>query len=732
MENTFMDTLWNTLLYAGVGAEDYNKVRNTIAASNRTVLKVFSSIVAVAFLGIYIMSLVNPSLVVNRVLYLVCSIVSIVCILISTIPSTDGPTVTKCAVYLFAAMIVGIGIAFGTLIEPEQASVSFVVLMFAVPLIFTDIPLSINISTLFGILVYSLLAYNTQEREMFAFNMSCVIPYGLINIVLTTLLMKNKVRSFVLQDKTVVFNEIKSLNAQLEDSLSTQKKQVEQYQELNSTLQRQSDVIAQAGMGVWSVTYVDGEEPQMFANGTMKKLLGIEDSDLTPTQIFKAWYQNVDQESLRSFFFSVERLVHKGISESTYKWHHPVLGERVVRSGGFSVPIENGYVTSGYHYDVTEQAGKEMRSRSIIDSLASSYDFLAYVSLDNTKSFTILENSLPYQAETYESLDKANPNLAINYLCNYRVAEEFRPRMREFTDLNTLNDRMKDTQALVTEYRNVDGVWYMFSYISSGRNSDGSLNHVICAIRKIDAEKQAELRNQRIIDENIAANKAKTQFLQNMSHEIRTPLNAMFGFAQLLGLPDGSLTPDEKAQYNSYVHNSYNMLDMLIGDIIDISDAEHNHYRINLSNVNVESVCQDAITSVEYRVPASVKLYYTSDMAPDVEIRSDGRRIQQVLVNYLTNACKHTSKGEIHLHVSDRENPGMITFSVTDTGTGVPKEKANLIFQRFTKLNEFDQGSGLGLNICLMVAEKLQGRVYLDNSYTSGARFVFELPYSVQ
>ena len=128
---------------------------------------------------------------------------------------------------------------------------------------------------------------------------------------------------------------------------------------------------------------------------------------------------------------------------------------------------------------------------------------------------------------------------------------------------------------------------------------------------------------------------------------------------------------------------------------------------------------------MEYRVPQGVRLYFTSEIPDSHHVTSDGKRIQQVLVNYLTNACKHTTEGEIHLHCSVSEHPGKLTFSVTDTGIGVPKDKAELIFKRFIKLNQFAQGSGLGLNICLMIADKLGGKVYLDKEYTGGARFVF-------
>ena len=100
----------------------------------------------------------------------------------------------------------------------------------------------------------------------------------------------------------------------------------------------------------------------------------------------------------------------------------------------------------------------------------------------------------------------------------------------------------------------------------------------------------------------------------------------------------------------------------------------------------------------------------------------------QILINFLTNAEKHTTQGEIHLHCSLTENPGYVTFSVTDTGTGIPPEYSETIFERFEKADNFGQGTGLGLNICRLIAERLKGQVLLDKEYKGGARFVFVLP----
>ena len=219
----------------------------------------------------------------------------------------------------------------------------------------------------------------------------------------------------------------------------------------------------------------------------------------------------------------------------------------------------------------------------------------------------------------------------------------------------------------------------------------------------------------------------KTQFVQNMSHEIRTPLNAIVGFSQLLGLPDGCNTDEEKQQFSSYVQNNAEMLMMLINDILDLADVENDNFKIVRDDTGCNEIMNRAFRSVEYRVSDSVRMYFTSDVDDNYCIHTDSRRVQQVLINYLTNAIKHTTEGEIHMHCSVTEIPDKVTFSVTDTGTGVPADKAEAIFERFTKLDSFVQGTGLGLNICRTIADKLHGECRLDTSYTGGARFLFIL-----
>lgn len=229
-------------------------------------------------------------------------------------------------------------------------------------------------------------------------------------------------------------------------------------------------------------------------------------------------------------------------------------------------------------------------------------------------------------------------------------------------------------------------------------------------------------------DQAEAANKAKTLFLQNMSHEIRTPLNSIVGFSQIITTPGMDFEPEELQEFSRLIQHNSDLLLTLVGDVLSVAELESSNYAMRMAPHLCNELCSEAIATVTHRKPEGVNLYYTSDADDSYKLVTDGHRVRQVLINFLTNAEKHTTQGEIRLHCSLTETPGCVTFSVTDTGTGIPPEYTETIFERFEKANTFQQGTGLGLNICRLIAERLKGEVYLDKEYTGGARFVFVVP----
>lgn len=238
--------------------------------------------------------------------------------------------------------------------------------------------------------------------------------------------------------------------------------------------------------------------------------------------------------------------------------------------------------------------------------------------------------------------------------------------------------------------------------------------------------KNEELRIAR--DQAEVGNRMKTAFIQNMSHEIRTPLNSIVGFSQVITDPDMKISPEEAQDYSRLIQRNSEQLTTLVNNLLSLSDLESNEYAIHTNIYSCNEICRESISAVTYRKPENVRLYYTSEVSDDYLIYTDSQLVRRVLINLLTNSEKHTTEGEIHLHCSLTEFPGNITYSVIDTGCGIPADRIASIFKRFEKLDPFEQGTGLGLNICRIIAERLNGEVRLDTDCTQGTRFLFILP----
>lgn len=225
------------------------------------------------------------------------------------------------------------------------------------------------------------------------------------------------------------------------------------------------------------------------------------------------------------------------------------------------------------------------------------------------------------------------------------------------------------------------------------------------------------------------ADRMKTMFIQNMSHEIRTPLNAIVGFSQILAECGDDITHEEKEDFSNRIEQSSDLVLNIINDILDLSTIESGHYTMVIGETNVNQMCKTAIYNVKNRIPDGVELKLTTEVSDDTMVETDSKRVIQVMINFLTNAAKNTTEGSIHLHCSITENPGYLSFSVTDTGIGIAPDKMDVIFERFNKLDDMKQGTGLGLSICSSITERLNGLIYIDKTYLTGARFVFAIPY---
>ena len=226
-------------------------------------------------------------------------------------------------------------------------------------------------------------------------------------------------------------------------------------------------------------------------------------------------------------------------------------------------------------------------------------------------------------------------------------------------------------------------------------------------------------------EEAEASERMKTEFIQNISHEIRTPLNAIVGFSEILA--SSCENNEESKEFTQIIRaNSDLMLD-LVNQIIEERDDERTS--LHLEKINVTELARTSLYSLSALIADNVKLVYRCDQ-PEVMLTTDRYRLQQLLTNLLGNAAKFTSEGSITLELAVDEH--YVTFSVIDTGCGIPKGKENSIFEEFEKGSETSTGSGLGLFICRSISNQLYGQLYVDASYTQGAKFVFQHPTMLQ
>ena len=233
-----------------------------------------------------------------------------------------------------------------------------------------------------------------------------------------------------------------------------------------------------------------------------------------------------------------------------------------------------------------------------------------------------------------------------------------------------------------------------------------------------------KLATSRINAEN--AMRAKSVFLSNMSHEIRTPLNALSGFSSLL--TEEGLDDETRRQCNEVIQQNSELLLKLINDVIDLSSLEFGKLQFCIVQHDAVSICRNVIDTVNKVKQTQAELTFTTELE-EMPIETDDSRLQQVLINLLINATKFTPQGSIVLKL-EKETDDTVLFTVTDTGCGIPKDKQANIFQRFEKLNENVQGSGLGLSICQLIIEHIGGQIWIDSEYTEGSRFCFTHPIS--
>ena len=414
----------------------------------------------------------------------------------------------------------------------------------------------------------------------------------------------------------------------------------------------------------------------------------------------------------------------------------------------FNKAAEKGYYTSKLADEV-----KHLRVKGVV--LKDRQDVILgffYIVFDDTESYHKTEEiqyslaKLKAAVDTGESIiweyDVATDKLSADFSLNDQIEEssfltylkEDRfSSVRDFIETLHPDDRHRvynkqfkrlvdgEIGKYISVYRRVfDGkVYWLNSNVRAYKYSvDGKPSKIVSYTSNITEQREKELELMKVKE----ADKLKSAFLANMSHEIRTPLNAIVGFSDLVAETDD---PEVRQTYLDIIHTNNDLLLNLIGDILDFSKIEAGMLKYNIEEANIKELCMEVYLSGSLKIKPGVKLLFDKN-SPTVTLRTDPQRILQVIANFVNNAIKFTSEGSITIFYETKENE--VKVCVRDTGIGISEENRPRVFERFIKINDFHQGTGLGLTISKTIIEYLGGTIGVDSVQGKGSTFWFTLP----
>jgi len=277
-----------------------------------------------------------------------------------------------------------------------------------------------------------------------------------------------------------------------------------------------------------------------------------------------------------------------------------------------------------------------------------------------------------------------------------------------------------------------------FDYLTKPVDEDILLAKVHVVKRIKQAEEKVIKQKDELERANLklsAADKLKSIFLASMSHELRTPLNSIIGFTSLMLMEvPGEINQEQKEQLTRVKRNGDHLLE-LINDVLDISKIEAGKVELGISEFDVSELIVEMVNSIQPEMDRKglTLKYELPDTA--VTIQSDRRRIQQVIMNFLSNALKFTDQGEVQCRLT-KEHSGCVTIAVKDTGSGIQDDDMRRLFEPFQQINmdytNNYKGTGLGLYLCDKLTHLVGGSIEAKSEYGEGSEFSITLPLSIK
>lgn len=242
----------------------------------------------------------------------------------------------------------------------------------------------------------------------------------------------------------------------------------------------------------------------------------------------------------------------------------------------------------------------------------------------------------------------------------------------------------------------------------------------------VQARKKYIVEMKKAYDKAMESEKMKTAFIQNVTHEVRTPLNIITGFAQVIADPEMDESPEERKHISTMMQKSTRQVTVLMDEIIGLSLIDSTEQVLQEDNTNINRMLRELTEEYKDYATSETEVKLETELSDDYTLKTNENMLRRTLNCLMENAVKYTQEGSIT--VKSTEEEGMLKIAIEDTGSGVPEQEAEHIFDRFVKLDNFKEGIGLGLSLSRKLAKQLGGNVELDTTYKDGARFIVTLP----
>lgn len=383
-----------------------------------------------------------------------------------------------------------------------------------------------------------------------------------------------------------------------------------------------------------------------------------------------------------------------------------------------------------------EQALTEATLKNeVISALSQIYNAIFLINLEKD-SFKEISG----KGSTHRLAGKSGcASLEMNRLCNEFIVSEYKDKLRQFFDISTLQERLKNEETIATEYLTNDNNWHTARFIVRRRNESNTITDVLYVTQIISASKRREQSWIAIAEEANKANVAKTEFISQIAHDIRTPMNAIMGFTDIVSQ---HIDEPDKIKYGlEKIKMSGKFLLELVNEVLDISKIENGQMKINPKEINICELFDEFPPSLEQiQLGKNLDINCIKHDIIYPEIFADPLRIRQIYTNILSNAIKYTPDGgSVTFEMYQQQIPSskniFLIAKISDTGIGMSEEYIENMYSKFTRetdsrINKVP-GYGLGLSIVKYLTDIMNGHIDVDSKLGKGTTFTItlEIPY---